>query len=55
MSRSEDHFIIQNFKFILNSIFSSLDESGMLQVTSVEAVFEKNITVAEQVSCRLLG
>lgn len=27
----------------------NFDESGLLQITSVEAVFEKNVTVKEQV------
>jgi hypoxia up-regulated 1 len=27
----------------------NFDESGLLQITSVEAVFEKNVTVIEQV------
>ena len=31
-------------------VYFSLDESGLIQVTSIEAVFEKNITVAEQAS-----
>ena len=33
----------------LNWIDFSLDEGGMIHVTGVEAVFERNITVAEQV------
>ena len=35
-------------------VIYSLDESGLIQVTGIEAVFERNITVAEQVSSFML-
>ena len=41
----KDFLQVQNF----NWIDFSLDEGGMIHVTGVEAVFERNITVAEQV------